>query len=161
MLADNGHPIVRLVRQIAVAEEIRLAPDDELLRRYAKHDDHQAFEILVHRHGVMVWGVCCNILGRSQAAEDALQATFLVLIRKAKAIARPEHLANWLYGVAHRVALRTRQTAARQAARDMLATPSTTSRTADEDDLPDLEILHQELQRLPAKYRAAMVLCYF
>src|SRR5262245_9916755 len=120
MHADDSHPILRLVRQITAGEEIRLAPDEELLRRYARNCDHQAFEILVHRHGAMVWRVCCNVLGRSQVAEDAFQATFLVLIRKAQAIARPEHLANWLYGVAHRVALRARRSAARQAARDTL-----------------------------------------
>src|SRR5262245_36410456 len=118
MHPEGSHPILRLVRQLAAAGEVRRVTDDELLRRYARERDEQAFEILVHRHGAMVWRVCCNVLRQSQAAEDAFQATFLILIRKAGSIGQPERLANWLYGVAQRVALRARQTIARRQARE-------------------------------------------
>ena len=160
MHSDGSHPILRLVRQIAAAEEIRLEPDEELLRRYARQGNHQAFEILVHRHGAMVWRVCCNVLGASQAAEDAFQATFLILIRKANSIGQPEKLANWLYGVAHRVAVRARQTIARRAACETKGVEAVLSAADDGGDQLQLLLLQEELQRLPAKYRSAMVLCY-
>src|SRR5207248_6642899 len=93
------------------------------------------------------------------ATDDAFQATFLVLVRKASAIRKPESLANSLYGVAYRVSLRARRSAARRADRersgvDMMAVTSAN----DPDKLSP--VLHEELQRLPAKYRAPLVLCY-
>ena len=87
--------------------------DRRLLERFSARQDPHAFEALLHRHGPMVLAVCRRILHDEYAAEDAFQATFLVLARKAHSIARPELLANWLYGVAVRIACKARARAAR------------------------------------------------
>ncbi len=81
-------------------------PDRELLRRFSAGRDADAFEQLVRRHGPMVLGVCRRMLRDADAADDAFQATFLVLVRKAASLRRPELLGNWLYGVAVRIATR-------------------------------------------------------
>src|SRR5437667_9404305 len=79
-------------------------PDAKLLQLYVADRDEAAFATLVQRHGPMVWGVCRRVLGSHHDAEDAFQATFLVLVRKAASIVSRELLANWLYGVAHNTA---------------------------------------------------------
>src|SRR4051794_5375959 len=84
--------------------------DTELLERFVRHRDEAAFAALVERHGPMVRGACRRILGDPHAAEDAFQAAFLVLARKAAVLPRTEALAGWLYGVARRVALKARST---------------------------------------------------
>jgi RNA polymerase sigma factor (sigma-70 family) len=132
-----------------------------LLYRFATHRDEAAFEVLVHRHGPMVWRVCRSLLRDAHAAEDAFQATFLVLVRKAGSIGRPELLGNWLYGVAHRVSLRARKTMARREARERSGVEELAEAGGDEGARQDLQpLLQEELQRLPAKYRSPMVLCY-
>src|SRR5690242_12137839 len=90
------------------ASDPDLAPDRDLLDRFTRSKDQQAFAALVRRHGPPVLGVCRRVLRDPHAAEDAFQATFLILARKASAIARPEALASWLYGVAVRVACKAR-----------------------------------------------------
>jgi RNA polymerase sigma factor (sigma-70 family) len=135
--------------------------DRQLLERFAASRDDTAFEALVHRHGPLVWGVCRRLLRHHQDAEDAFQATFLVLARKAGAIRRPELLANWLYGVACRTAARARADAGRRRAREhAAAVPAIVSPSSDivwQDLRP---VLDEEVQRLPAMYRAPFVLCY-
>src|SRR5437773_103397 len=81
------------------------ASDAQLLHRFAKLGEQQAFTVLVKRHGPMVWGVCRRVLLRHQDAEDAFQATFLVLARKAGSLQQPDQLCCWLHGVARRSAL--------------------------------------------------------
>ena len=83
-------------------------PDAELLSRWARYRDEDAFTALVARHGPMVLGVCRRVLGDAHAAEDAMQAVFLVLARKAAALRQPEALAGWLHGVAVRLACKGR-----------------------------------------------------
>ncbi|MBV9692639.1 MAG: hypothetical protein JO261_02960, partial [Alphaproteobacteria bacterium] len=80
--------------------------DEELLRRFATARDDRAFEVLVRRYGPMVLGVCRRLLRDGHAADDAFQATFMVLVRKAGTLSRPHLLGNWLYGVAYRVAVK-------------------------------------------------------
>jgi RNA polymerase sigma factor (sigma-70 family) len=135
-------------------------PDAELLARFHADRDHAAFADLVRRHGPMVLGVCRRVLGRSADADDAFQAAFVVLARKAAAIRRPELLGHWLYGVAVRVARRARRTAARRRNREVLmATPPDVS-VRDHEPQPELAgILDAELARLPEWYRVPVVLC--
>src|SRR5262245_36396238 len=97
------------------AEELA---DRALLDRFASRGDEAAFAALLHRHGPMVLGVCHRLLADPHDAEDAFQATFLVLVRKAGTLADRERVGNWLYGVAHRVAARARAVAARRRARE-------------------------------------------
>jgi RNA polymerase sigma factor (sigma-70 family) len=133
----------------------------QLLERYLERRDELAFEALVTRHGPMVLGVCRRMLGASPEAEDAFQATFLVLIRRARDLGPRDAIGPWLYGVATRVATRARTQVTRH--RRVQATPldmAVPDRSASAVD-PDLvEILDQELNRLPGKYRSPLVLCY-
>src|SRR6516165_7631761 len=92
--------------------------DAQLLRDYISRRDRAALTALVRRHGPMVWGVCRRLLRNHHDAEDAFQATFLVLVRKAECIAHPESFDNWLYGVAHQTALKARSTVARRKERE-------------------------------------------
>src|SRR5262245_18297885 len=135
--------------------------DAQLLQRFVAHRDSAAFESLVQRHGPMVLGVCRQLLGDPHDVEDAFQATFLVLVRKAAAVGRRELLANWLYGVAYRVAVRARGVAARRQARQRQGIDMTAIEPADDAGAPEPRPeLHEEVNRLPAKYRLPVVLCY-
>jgi RNA polymerase sigma factor (sigma-70 family) len=135
--------------------------DERLLRDYVASHDAGAFAALVRRHGGMVFRVCRRILWREQDVEDAFQATFLVLMRKAPSLSKPKLLGNWLYGVAYRIAGKIRYTNNRQRTREapMVDLPAP---EADHDvSWSDLRpVLDDELQRLPQRYRAPMVLFY-
>src|SRR5258708_17104804 len=91
--------------------------DGQLLEDFVSHHQGAALEALVQRHGPMGWGVCRRILHNHHDAEDAFQATFLVLVRKAASVLPRELVPNWLYGVAHQTALKARATAAKRRAR--------------------------------------------
>ena len=135
-------------------------PDAQLLERFVRLRDETAFEALLHRHGPLVFGVCRKLLYNPHDAEDAFQATFLVLARKADSVAPRSLLGHWLYGVACRVAARARKTALLRAREhsgaDLAAVPGAEEK-ADSDLAP---LLHEEVQRLPDKYRRPVVLCY-
>src|SRR5262249_34667978 len=126
-----------------------------------------AFEELVRRHGPMVLRVCQRVLHHAQDAEDAFQATFLVLARKASAISRQELVANWLYGVAYRTALNAKKhrtfrpaTMVTRSQQEYLAN-SRGPRSSEDLSGCDLHsALAGEVNRLPDKYRACVVLCY-
>src|SRR5438876_2479243 len=129
--------------------------DGQLLEVYISHRDEAAIAALVHRHGPMVWGVCCRVLRNHHDAEDAFQATFLVLVRKAASIRSREMVGNWLYGVAHQTALLARRTAARRRAREVQVTEMPDIEAVQHDQWPDLRpLLDEELSRLPEIYRA-------
>ena len=114
----------------------------------------------MRRHGPMVWGVCRRVLRNHHDAEDAFQATFLVLVRKAASIASRELLANWLYGVAHQTALKARATAAKRKGRERQVTEMPEPAVTQQDLWRDLQpLLDEELSRLPDKYRGVIVLC--
>src|SRR5947209_2039646 len=106
------------LRRTALAPDGGELSDSRLLERFARQRDEAAFAALVKRHGPMVWSVCRRILGGHHDAEDAFQATFLVLVRKAGAVARRELLAGWLCGVAYQTARKARARAARHFARE-------------------------------------------
>ena len=134
--------------------------DGQLLEAYLAHWQCAPFAALVHRHGPMVWGVCRRLLPCHQDAEDAFQATFLVLVRKAASIV-PRHLVgNWLYGVAYQTALKARALAARRQARERQGADMPEPEAVPSESSPDLQpLLDQELSRLPARYRSVLVLC--
>src|SRR6476646_5570135 len=128
-------------------------PDAELLGRFVDRRDEAAFALLVQRHGGMVYGVCRRLLPTDQDAEDAFQATFLVLAQKARAVAPREAVGGWLHGVARRAALLSRRSIARR--REQVG--DVPERPADRSD--ELRaVLDEELARLPDAYRAVIVL---
>jgi RNA polymerase sigma factor (sigma-70 family) len=134
--------------------------DAQLLDDYISRQDESAFAALVRRHGPMVWGVCRRILPSHHDAEDAFQATFIVLVRKAAAIASRELLANWLHGVAHQTALKARATAARRKGRERQGTEMPEPAVTQPDSWRDVrQVLDEELSRLPDRYRSVIVLC--
>jgi RNA polymerase sigma factor (sigma-70 family) len=107
----------------------------------------------------MVWDVCRRVLRNDHDAEDAFQAAFLVLVRRASSIQSPELVANWLYGVAHQTALKARATAAKRMTRERQVTQMPEPAIAEREPGHDLQpLLDQELSRLPDKYRSAIVL---
>jgi RNA polymerase sigma factor (sigma-70 family) len=153
-------PIARFIRQ-AVHDTAAGTPDAHLLACFAAQGDEDAFSALVHRHGPLVLGVCRRTLRDVHAADDAFQATFLLLARKAGSLSRPERLSSWLHGVACRVAARARAEGARRRARERLVVPQ--QAVGPDDDLVwrDLRpVLYEEINRLPARQRDAVVLCY-
>jgi RNA polymerase sigma factor (sigma-70 family) len=134
--------------------------DAELLLRFVRQRDETAFELLVWRHGPMVLGVCRRVLRDAHGAEDAFQATFLALVRKAGSIARGGAVAPWLYRVAFRVALRARAAAAQRQARSGLPADLPTPHADIPTDHDWQPILDEEIERLPERYRRPVVLCH-
>lgn len=131
--------------------------DADLLERFAVERDETAFEALLHRHGPLVWRVCRRVLDEEHAAEDAFQATFLVLVRKAHSVSKKASIRSWLHGVALRVALRARQQENLRQRRER----ETPIRQPGEASWNDVRaILDEEIQRLPEKYRLPVILCY-
>src|SRR6516165_5752723 len=134
--------------------------DGDLLERFVAARDEAAFAALVRRHGQMVWGVCRRVLAGHQDAEDAFQATFLVLVRKAASVVPREMVGNWLYGVAHQTALNARANEARRRTRERQVTQMPEPPNRDQELWQYLEpVLDQELSRLPKRYRTAIALC--
>jgi RNA polymerase sigma factor (sigma-70 family) len=136
------------------------AGDGELLRRFIDGDEG-AFAELVARHGRLVWAVCRNLSGSDAAADDAFQATFLVLLRNAKKIRDPARLSAWLHGVAYRVCAKARQAAKRRATRERAAAVVERNGSAVADSAWDraLAAVHEEAGRLPESLRIPFVLC--
>ena len=137
--------------------------DAQLLDRFVSRRDEAAeaaFEELVIRHGPMVLRVCRSVLHDAHDAEDAFQAVFLVLASRAGSIRRSGSVASWLFGVAHRVATRARRSAARRHRLDQLVAERTSESYRPSENDPDWEILHEEIDGLPERLRAPVVLCY-
>jgi RNA polymerase sigma factor (sigma-70 family) len=129
-----------------------------LLERFVASKDAAAFEELVRRHGPMVLRVCQRVLQQAQDAEDAFQVTFLVLARKAAVIAKRGSVGSWLYGVAMRVALQTRDAIRKRPA--TVGGQDIADRPQNQPGGNARQALDEELNRLPEKYRAPLVLCY-
>jgi RNA polymerase sigma factor (sigma-70 family) len=152
--------VIEQIRRLAQAPVAADASDRQLLRRFAAGRDEAAFAALVRRHGPMVLGVCRRVLGNAADAEDAFQATFLVLARKADSPRWHDSVGGWLHQVARRVAREARDRAARRRGRERTVA-----------DLPDVPapaaaarelgaLLDEELGRLPERYRGPLLLCY-
>ena len=142
--------------RVAMAETERT--DGQLLEAYAASRDGAAFAELVRRHGPMVWGVCRRLLASREDAEDAFQATFLVLVRKPESVRPAESVGNWLHGVAVRAAQKAAKAVFRRRERQVesLPEPETVAEGIWHDLIP---VLDQEIARLPEKYRLLVVLC--
>jgi RNA polymerase sigma factor (sigma-70 family) len=160
MSTTQPSALLRHLRQLAGAQTADSLSDRELLRRFTAGQDEAAFTALVRRHGPMVLSVCQRRLHRTQDIEDAFQATFLVLLRKAAKYPWREGIGGWLHGVASRVALRVHAETVRSVA--------VVGRAAEEVHADPLEQLtarelfaafDEELTRLPATYRDPLVLC--
>jgi RNA polymerase sigma factor (sigma-70 family) len=160
MAAQQLNHVVRHIHRVVPAADADIT-DAELLRRFVAHRDEAAFATLVQRYGPLVLGVCQRVLHHRQDAEDAFQATFLVLLHKAGSISQPELVGNWLYGVAHFTAKNARLSAARRRARERQVTEmAPTHDAAGEEVWRELRpLLDEELSRLPEKYRVPIVLC--
>lgn len=158
MASGPTSPLMRFIRKLA-ARPAGAPSDGELLQQFAAGRDESAFAALVQRHGAMVLNVCRNVLGDADDADDVFQATFLVLVRRAAVVPRGM-VANWLYGVAHRTALKARTTVARRRAREKQVMTMPEPAVAQQTLWDDLQrVLDQELSRLPDKYRVVIVLC--
>jgi RNA polymerase sigma factor (sigma-70 family) len=156
MTAPLERTMTRL-RELAAGEADALA-DRQLLGRYLARKDGDAFAVLVRRHGPLVLGVCRRVLGHTQDAEDACQAAFLVLARRAAAIAKRGALRCWLHGVAFRVSSSLRRQRQRRKT-EPLAEPAVVP--ADDVTWRELrQILDEELLRLPEQFRLPLLLCY-
>jgi RNA polymerase sigma factor (sigma-70 family) len=159
MAATRTGVLDRLCK-VALARDGCGLSDGQLLERYVAGRDEAAFEALVRRHGPMVWGVVRRVAGNGPDAEDAFQATFLVLVRKAASLRSRELVGNWLYGVAYRTALKARCAAARRRARERQVEQMPHPEVGPDEAWSDLQpLLDRELERLPDKYRVPLVLC--
>jgi RNA polymerase sigma factor (sigma-70 family) len=163
MAQTRQDTLLRFLRRLG-GSETPLVPDAELLRRFAREADRSAFELLLWRHGPMVLNACRTVLHDAHDAEDAFQAAFLTLARKAGSIGRGEALAAWLYRVARRLAVKLSRQGKRRSARECRGLDLS---ALEEGARPDpvaadevRQLLHAEVERLPARYRAPVVLCY-
>jgi RNA polymerase sigma factor (sigma-70 family) len=152
--------VLQRIRRVVSTLETCKESDQELLQRFVAARDEAAFATLVRRHGPMVLRVARRTLQNEHDAEDVFQATFLVLSRKAQTVRRRESLASWLYGVAYRLALKTRATAGQRRNRERRVTKQTASTPLAQITLREAQaILDEELNRLPEKFRVPVVLC--
>jgi cytochrome c peroxidase len=160
MAKVQSSSLVQLIRRVVKDDRVRQLPDHLLLRRFCEQRDEAAFATLLYRHGPMVLGVCRSVLRNEADAEDAFQATFLILARKAGSIRKSASVGSWLHGVAHRAALKAR---AQSAAREKREARAPARPVPEPDDLAWREVqqvLHEELAGLAGRYRDPLVACY-
>src|SRR5262245_39212768 len=160
MTARNLRVALGRLRRLAATPGGADPTDRQLLQRFAASRDEDAFEALLLRHGPLVLGVCRRVLGQEQDAEDAFQATFLVLARKAATTRWQDSVAHWLYEVAHRLASEARVRSARRRAREGRAAQVRKEREMPRPDLQQVgAVLEEELRNLPPGYREPLLLC--
>jgi RNA polymerase sigma-70 factor (ECF subfamily) len=145
----------------AATDVVGVGANANLLERFARRRDEAAFAALVRRHGPLVLSVCRRVLRHEQDAEDAFQATFLVLARKAGSIRKRESVGSWLYGVAYRIARKAKASKARQPVQLTKLREIAAAESSHEWMTYELRaLLDQEVNRLPDKYRLPFVMCY-
>src|SRR5437588_2649708 len=155
------HHVLRHVHKLAAPYEPEEALDRDLVRRFATARDRQAFEALVRRHGPLVLNVCRRVLRQEQDAEDAFQATFLVLARKAASIRDTGALVSWLYGVAYRMAQSAKRAAARRRTHEARVEASPPKDPSWETAWREVQtVVDDEIGRLPERLRAPFLLCH-
>ncbi|HEY7330724.1 MAG TPA: RNA polymerase sigma factor [Gemmataceae bacterium] len=159
MSAGQLDGVIRYLRKVARAPEASQAGDAELLERFITSRDERAFELLVRRHGPMVLGVCKRVLRNYTDAEDAFQATFLVLVRKATSIRPRTQVGSWLHGVAYKTALKARALNLKRRVKERHAAATQVRQVKEDTWEAVLEILDSELNALPEKYRIPVILC--
>ncbi|HZY89019.1 MAG TPA: sigma-70 family RNA polymerase sigma factor [Gemmataceae bacterium] len=160
MTAARLAPVLSHVRSLATRAGRDLT-DAQLLDSYAGRHDQAAFAALLRRHGPLVWGTVRHLLPNEADAEDAFQAAFLVLARKAGAIRQGQSVGSWLHGAAYRCAMHIRRTAARRRRHERRALDRPRPRPSCEMAWRELQaILDEELAKLPEKYRSPFVLCF-
>jgi len=161
MAQVDGAILLRRIRKLAGAGRGHLT-DSQLVQQFVAQRDEASFSALVERHAAMVLRICRGILHHQQDAEDACQAVFLVLARKAHAIRKQQAVGSWLHGVAYRLASRMRVQAKRREKREKISAAPCSTIASDDLTVRELQvILHEELHRLPDKYRAPLLLCYW
>jgi RNA polymerase sigma factor (sigma-70 family) len=161
MAKAASSPVLQLIRRVVSDPRVRGCADEELLRRFLDHQDQGAFETLLRRHGPMVLDVCRGVLPNEADVEDAFQATFLVLARKAHSIRRAASLASWLHGVAYRAACQARTASARRKEHEARVPARTAVEMADELAWREVrQVVQEELSGLSERYRTPLVLCY-
>jgi RNA polymerase sigma factor (sigma-70 family) len=158
-----GSPIGGALRQIHhlfVEGTVAGLPDGQILERFLTGGDSTAFAALVERHGPMVLGTCRSVLRNPDDAEDAFQATFLVLVCKGRSIRGQDSLGGWLRQVAHRVAVQAGADAVRRQARERRAGLGRDGERRHDEGTDDWrQVLHEELARLSEKHRLPLLLC--
>ncbi len=155
--------LVRRVRRVAGNQQLANLSDRELLQKYGREGNEDAFALVVKRHALLVAGVCRRVLRNEQDVEDAFQAVFLVLYRRSQSLFFPASVAGWLHRVAFHVAIRARKNAARTQALESDWRKQSTSLQQTPSGLPPFElreVLDRELMCLPSAARLAIILCY-
>ena len=163
MAGNSSDRVFRQVHRVLNFGAVGTMPDAQLLEWFVTEPAESAeaaFEELMNRHGPMVFGVCRRVLQDPHDAEDAYQAVFLVLAKRAGSIRRKHSAASWLFGVAHRVAVRARGRAARRRAIELRIAEQTAEGFLPSGEQTDWSMLHDEVDRLPERLRAPLVLCY-
>jgi RNA polymerase sigma factor (sigma-70 family) len=160
MSATATTPILHQIRRMVEDERTRQQPDRDLLADFVGRRDEAAYQALVRRHGPMVLDVCRGLLANEADAEDAFQATFLVLARKAASVRKAASLGSWLHGVAYRTALKARAGSAKRRKHET-QTPAREPVVSDDPGWREVQrVLHEELNALGERQRAPLVLCY-
>jgi RNA polymerase sigma factor (sigma-70 family) len=153
--------VARHIRRLRAYQAVCGKSDRELLQAISLRNDEAAFVALVRRHGPLVLGVCRQVLGHEHDAEDAFQATFLILAQKSASIRKGEALASWLHGVAHYTAMKAKTSAAKRRVHEARARATTPRDPSSEAACRELQVaINEEIQRLPARYRDPFVLCF-
>lgn len=161
--------VLRRLRHLVGGRDAADQSDGQLLERFAAAHDEAAFSELMRRHGPLVLSVCRRLLHDSNDVDDAFQATFVVLVRRAAGLRKEGSLASWLYGVAYRVALKARSRSAKRRGREQQADDMALRTFSDETQASSEAVassrelralLDDEVNRLPEKYRAPLILCY-
>lgn len=163
MANERTDAVLRQVQRLFSQGTVGGLDDGQLLERFISGGDggaEGAFEALVSRHGPMVLRVCRDVLNDPHDAQDAFQATFLVLVRRAHSIRRRESVASWLYGVARRVSSKARTRVARRRSHERQVAGTSHEGVTPCADRLDLNVLHEEIDRLSEKFREPIVLCY-